>query len=165
MTRVIMIVTWVCFGASSVMAQQPAADAKPIAAKPAGNAPSDQAAGAVTSGETAPDGEVPDTSVWMKKKMEYSQEILRGLAMADFEQIRFNAARLNVLNQVESFVRRKNPEYRTQLHTFNRVSAEIARQADKKNIEGATLAFNQLTVSCVQCHNTLREIGKDQDNP
>ncbi|TWT91493.1 hypothetical protein [Stieleria varia] len=105
--------------------------------------------------------DIPDASVWMKKKMEYSQAILQGLAMSDFEAIRANAARMNKLNQVESFVRRKHPEYRTQLHTFHRVTTEIARQAEKKNIEGAALAFNQLTVSCVQCHVAMRNIDDE----
>lgn len=95
-------------------------------------------------------------SVWMEKKLKHSQAILRGLAMGDFEDVQFNAGRLKLLNRVEGFVRRRNPTYRAHLNTFSRVSAEIERQAQKKNIEGATLAFNQLTVSCVECHKTLR---------
>jgi cytochrome c556 len=34
---------------------------------------------------------------------------------------------------------------------------EIIRQANQDNLEGVTLGFNQLTVSCVQCHKHLRE--------
>ena len=96
------------------------------------------------------------TSFWMEKKLEHSHAILRALAMGDFEDVRYNASRLKLLNRVEGFVRRKNPEYRVHLNTFSRVSAEIERQAEKKNIEGATLAFNQLTVSCVDCHKSMR---------
>lgn len=104
------------------------------------------------------DDDVGETtiSVWMEKKLEHSQAILRGLAMGDFQDVQYNASRLKVLNRVEGFVRRKNPDYRSHLNTFSRVIAEIERQAEKENIEGATLAFNQLTVSCVQCHKSLR---------
>ncbi|WP_286178369.1 hypothetical protein [Stieleria mannarensis] len=99
-------------------------------------------------------------SVWMEKKLKHSQAILRGLAMGDFEDVKYNAGRLKLLNRVEGFVRRRNPDYRLHLNTFSRVSAEIERQAEKQNIEGATLAFNQLTVSCVECHKSLRSDGE-----
>jgi hypothetical protein len=95
-------------------------------------------------------------SVWMEKKLVHSQAILRGLAMGDLRDVQYNASRLKVLNRVEGFVRRKNPDYRSHLNTFSRVIVEIERQAERENIEGATLAFNQLTVSCVQCHKSLR---------
>lgn len=95
-------------------------------------------------------------SVWMEKKLKHSQAILRGLAMGDFEGVKYNAGRLKLLNRVEGFVRRRHPSYRVHVNTFSRVSAEIERQAERKNIEGATLAFNQLTVSCVECHQSLR---------
>lgn len=101
-------------------------------------------------------------SVWMEKKLEHSQAILRGLAVADFQAVSHNAQRLKLLNRVEGFVRRRNPEYRMHLHTFSRVVSEIERQAVKENIEGATLAFNQLTVSCVECHKSLR--GENGDS-
>ena len=120
---------------------------------------------AETSGKQASDEPIEggddeqSVSVWMEKKLEHSQAILRGLAMADFDSVAYNAQRLKLLNRVEGFVRRRNPEYRAQLHTFSRVVAEIERQADKENIEGATLAFNQLTVSCVECHKSLRSNG------
>ena len=106
-------------------------------------------------------------SVWMEKKLTHSQAILRGLAMGDFEDVKYNAGRLKLLNRVEGFVRRRHPNYRVHVNTFSRVAAEIERQAEKKNIEGATLAFNQLTVSCVECHQSLRnnESADDQETP
>lgn len=114
---------------------------------------------------TADEDEDTTMSVWMKKKLIHSQAILRGLAMGDFEDVQYNAGRLKLLNRVEGFVRRKNPDYRAHLNTFSRVSAEIERQAQKKNIEGATLAFNQLTVSCVECHKTLRNSPLESEHP
>lgn len=96
------------------------------------------------------------TSFWMEKKMEYSQAILRGLATADFESISENSAQLGLLNRVEGFVRRKNPDYRTHLHTFQRIVDDLFKQAGKENLEGTTLAFTELTVSCVKCHQSLR---------
>jgi hypothetical protein len=94
---------------------------------------------------------------WMQKKLDYSTDILRGLSMGDFGLIESNARQMRLLNKIEGFVRGRNAEYRNQVHTFEKVTDEVVRQATKKNIDGATLAYHQLTVSCVRCHQSLRE--------
>lgn len=93
---------------------------------------------------------------WMQKKLDYSTAILRGLSMGDFELIETNANQMRLLNKIEGFVRSRNADYRTQVHTFERVTDEVVRQAQKQNIDGVTLAYHQLTVSCVRCHQSLR---------
>ena len=97
------------------------------------------------------------TSFWMEKKLEYSSAILKGLATVDYGSVQQNAEKMRLLSKVEGFVRSRNPEYRVQLRLFERISREIGRQAEQENLEGMTLAFNQLTVSCVSCHKLLRD--------
>ncbi len=111
------------------------------------------AAGTTVSADQTQD---EPTSFWMQKKMDHAQEILRGLASADFATIGDAARHLGRLNKVEGFIRKRNPEYRAQVQTFQRVCNEMIRQADNRNLPGVTLAFNQLTISCVNCHQTLR---------
>lgn len=99
-----------------------------------------------------------ESNFWMKKKLEFSQHILGGLATADFEQISKSAASMNNLSQIERWTRRSNAEeYRTQLRIFRFANEDLVRQADKKNIEGVSLAFSQLTLSCVNCHKLIRD--------
>jgi hypothetical protein len=102
-----------------------------------------------------PDEDQP--SVWMRKKLDYSQNILAGIATADFEKIAKNAESMRTLGKIEAFVRSRTPGYRTQLQIFDESNAEILRQANRDNVEGAALAFTQLTISCVNCHKQLRE--------
>ncbi len=94
---------------------------------------------------------------WMEKKLSYSTSILRGLALNDFGMIQTSARQMRLLNKVEGFARGRNPEYRKQVTTFERVTDELIRQAEKKNSDGVAIAFNHLTVSCVRCHEILRE--------
>ncbi len=101
-----------------------------------------------------------DTSVWMRKKMDYSQAILQGLAMGDFEEIRINGERMVLLNKVEGFVRRRNPRYKMHVREFENISNEIVEQAKQENLAGVTLAFNQLTVNCVNCHSSMRKANQ-----
>jgi hypothetical protein len=96
-------------------------------------------------------------SLWMKKKLELSQNILAGLAAGDFEMIRENAQSMNILNYLEKWSRADMADYKRQVSHFEFANKELMRQARDKNLEGATLAFNQLTASCVQCHKIVRD--------
>lgn len=99
-------------------------------------------------------------SVWMRKKLEYSRNILAGLASEDFDKVAANAQSMQGMSRFEGFLRGKMPGYRTQLEVFQDANEEIIRQAQKDNIEGAALAFTQLTISCVNCHKQLRAQSK-----
>jgi len=138
-----------------------AAAADPASSPPRPAASSDAPTSDSTSdSDSAPDSAPADertTSVWMEKKLDYTNGILRGLAMGELEAIRTNAEQLRLLNKVEGFVRNRNPRYRLQLRLFERVTGELVEQAEQENLEGVTLAFHQMTVSCVRCHQTLRD--------
>jgi len=56
--------------------------------------------------------------------------------------------------------RASRPEYRTQLRLFEFADRELIRAAAEKNLDAATLAYNQLTVSCVNCHKIVRASSK-----
>ena len=43
---------------------------------------------------------------------------------------------------------------------FQRHADDLVKQAKAKNIDGATLAYVKLTMSCVQCHKFIRDTGK-----
>jgi len=95
---------------------------------------------------------------WMTAKLRESQKIFAGLASADYKAIAESANTLRTLSKVERFVRKRNPDYRVQLHTFEFATAEIEKQAYNENMEGVVLGFNQLTLSCVNCHKKLRDV-------
>ncbi|MFO0967891.1 MAG: hypothetical protein U0793_20210 [Gemmataceae bacterium] len=99
-------------------------------------------------------------SVWMKTKLEFSRRILEGLTEADFDKIADNAKSLNYAGFFDALFRPPNPEYKHQITLFVSANEEIIRQAKAKNIYGATLAYNQLMVSCVQCHQMVRDARK-----
>jgi hypothetical protein len=99
-------------------------------------------------------------SIWMKKKLDYSQNILAGVTSEDFDKIADNARAMKGLGKFEAFVRSRNPAYTRQLQIFNEVNDDIIRQADSDNLEGVALAFTQLTINCINCHKALRQHEK-----
>ncbi len=103
--------------------------------------------------------EKPDAkaaSVWMKQKLVNSEKILEGLTSGDLDLVARHASAMKALNMVEGFVRRDPPAYRTQLHLFQFSLDELVQNAQQGNLDGATLAFTQMTISCVNCHKHLR---------
>lgn len=103
-----------------------------------------------------PADESPPFNLWMDVKLKKSQDIFAALTKADFARILDDTKQLKTLNELEGFVRKNVPDYRTYLKSFQFAVEEIDRQAKKQNIEGVTLGFQQLTMSCVNCHNHLR---------
>jgi hypothetical protein len=96
-------------------------------------------------------------SFWMQKKLEYSENILAGLAKEDFDQIAKNARSMGALNQMEKWVRGGTPQYRAQLGIFQNANQQIIRMAQEEKLDGAALAYVQLTLSCVNCHKVVRD--------
>ena len=110
-----------------------------------------------------PAGAEEKPSDWMKQKLEMSQKILAGLTQGDFEAVETNAQKMNVVNHLEKLVAADQPhykEYMRQLNAFETANRELLRQSAAKNIEGSTLAYMQLTVSCVHCHRVVRDAKK-----
>ena len=98
-----------------------------------------------------------EPSYWMKQKLSYAQQVLNGLAQEDYERISKAATAMKGLNTIEFFVRQRPEGYRTQLKAFQFSVEELARNAQDENLDGATLAFTQMTLSCVNCHKELRK--------
>lgn len=103
----------------------------------------------------------PDkASVWMTRKLEFSQKILQGLTKGDFELIRKNADAMTVVNYLENWDRAGSPEYRKQLKEFESANKDLVRQAGNKDVVAATRAYTRLVVSCVECHTVVRDAKK-----
>ncbi|MCA9265804.1 MAG: cytochrome c [Planctomycetales bacterium] len=114
------------------------------------------------AGQDEEEGEHP-ANFWMNQKLRYSQNIFAALTTADFPAIHENASRMKRLNKIEKFFRRQPEGYNTQLRLFNHATNELIVAAEHENLGEATLAFNQLTVSCVACHKHLRESPEETE--
>jgi hypothetical protein len=108
----------------------------------------------------AEDKPAKQPSLWMKQKLLASQAILAALAEGDFNRINQNAKAMSLMEFLEKAFRADTPGYRTQLLLFEFADRELIRAADEKNLDAATLAYNQLTISCVNCHKIVRDAAK-----
>ena len=122
----------------------------------------DEPAKPVSEQQVKTDGEAATAdqpvSFWMEKKLEYSQDILRGLATGDLQLVAEKAEQMRVVSRIEGWVRNRKPGYRAQFQAFELANAEILRNAKADNLDGATIGFQQLAISCVSCHKILRDV-------
>lgn len=94
---------------------------------------------------------------FMQQKLDYSKEILEGLATEDFDQINKNAQALGLLSLESNWQTLNTMEYLEQSSDFRRSVKIITDAAKERNIDRAALGYVRLTVQCVECHSYLRK--------
>ncbi len=97
------------------------------------------------------------TSTFMRLKLEPAKSVLEGIALADFAMISKNAGTIRNLMLDEGWMVRQTEDYRRQSDEFRKIVDQLRVASDAKNIDGATLAYLQMTLRCVQCHQSLRK--------
>ena len=95
----------------------------------------------------------------MIAKLQNAQKLLEGIAMAKFDKIEKHADELVQISKTAEWLAvHKTPRYEMFSNEFQRAAEEISKKAKAKNIDGVTLAYFDLTKSCVRCHQHLREV-------
>lgn len=94
----------------------------------------------------------------MQKKLAHSQKLLEGIAINDFDKIVRNAEDLISVSKLAEWKVLKTPQYELHSNDFRRTADVIVREAKAKNLDGATLAYVDLTLQCVKCHKYVREV-------
>jgi hypothetical protein len=106
-----------------------------------------------TPAERAP--EIRDKNV-MKSKLYYAQGALEAIATENYSLLATNAQKLSALTKEVSWRLRHTPDYERLTTDFRRQTDALAKAAKDNNVDAATVAYFQMTVSCVTCHKYLR---------
>jgi len=94
----------------------------------------------------------------MKEKLKNSQLVMEGMALADFAKIRKGADELIQLSKTAEFMVHKTPRYEVYSNDFRRAAETIYQKAKDQNIDGVALAYVDMTLTCVRCHQYVREL-------
>lgn len=98
------------------------------------------------------------TQQLMKKKLAHSQKALEGIVLNDFDTISANAQELIQISKAVEWRALKSPQYEIFSNDFRRAASSMLLAAKEKNLDGAALAYVDLTLSCVRCHKHVREV-------
>ena len=96
---------------------------------------------------------------FMHQKLEHSKGVLEGLATEDFDLIAKNAGKLRAMSRDSGWHSAENPGYVWRMELFRRQVDSLAKSAADRNLDGATLAYVNVTMCCVECHKFVR--GKE----
>lgn len=99
---------------------------------------------------------LPVTDV-MKLKLANAQEILEGVTLNDFDKIKKNADSLIRNTAQDKWLILRTPEYDLYTREFRLEAERLAKAADQKNTDAAALAYVELTLTCVKCHQYIRQ--------
>jgi len=95
---------------------------------------------------------------FMRVKLEASNQILEGLTTENFQMIREGAQTLHKMSSAEKWRVSNDVLYRQYSTEFNREAERLLEKANERNLDGATLAWVECTMSCVRCHKHARAI-------
>ncbi len=97
---------------------------------------------------------------FMRPKLAHSQKLLEGLTLENFDMIAKSARALSLLSQESQWRVLQTPDYLHESQEFRRKADRLTTAARERNLDGATLAFMELTLTCVQCHKHVRDQAK-----
>ena len=117
------------------------------------------AAGFAVSRLTAADPAVlPDqVAGFMRAKLAHSQNVLEGLTVEDFDLIDKGAQQLSLASDDASWQVLQTEDYARQSADFRRSCDSLRKAAKAQNLDGAALAWREVTMKCVQCHKYVRD--------
>jgi len=105
---------------------------------------------------------LPNEAQVMQVKLKRFQALLEAITKEDYKAMDENASSLARIVDSTAFLRAyKTEDYEVQARAFKRAALTLAGKAQDKNLDGATLAYLDMTMSCVKCHNSFR--GKKRD--
>jgi hypothetical protein len=96
------------------------------------------------------------TKELMREKLGLSQRVLEGLATEDYDLLIAKGTRLSAMSKEADWRVFENPDYDQQSATFRRHVNSLVKAAKERDLDGATLAYVRVTMSCVDCHKLVR---------
>ena len=111
----------------------------------------------------------PSEKEWMQKKREHAHALLDALTAGDQAALKREAAALARLAERPIFLtdqkeggqpKYKTEEYQFRVKAFKHAADDLLAAAEAKNLDGAALAYSDLTRNCVKCHQHFRGLKK-----
>ncbi len=96
------------------------------------------------------------THQFMRQKLDHAQRVLEGISLEDFELIAKNAGKLSAMSREAGWRAFDSPEYVRLSDNFRRDVDALNKAAADRSLDGATLAYVRMTMSCVECHKFVR---------
>ena len=96
-------------------------------------------------------------SKFMQAKLDSSKDVLEGLVTEDFDLIQKATKKMIEMSNATEWQVVEGPIFAQQSAEFRNAAKEVARYAKKKNLDGASLSYLHLTMTCISCHKQIKK--------
>lgn len=96
-------------------------------------------------------------SKFMQAKLDSSKDVLEGLVTEDFDLIQKATKKMIAMSNATEWQVVEGPIFAQQSAEFRNTAKEILRYAKKKNVDGASLSYLHLTMTCIACHKQIKK--------
>jgi hypothetical protein len=93
---------------------------------------------------------------YMRQKLTYSQGILEGLTLEQFDLVTKNAIRIRSMNLTNVWYWQKNPAYMGYVTNYQQSIARLVDASTDKDLDRSTRAYLAVVQNCVECHRHFR---------
>jgi hypothetical protein len=95
----------------------------------------------------------------MQRKLGFAQKVLEGLAVKDYKKLDAAADGLIDCVKDETWKINQTQQYLVYTNDFLRRVQGLKKAAKDKNLDAAALSYVDMTLTCVKCHQYLRDEG------
>ena len=94
---------------------------------------------------------------FMRQKLGATKRILKGLMTNDLKLVEDNADELLKMSHEEKWRASNDMMYLHHSIKFRNAAADLHSSAADKSMDGASLAWVKVTISCIKCHEWVRD--------
>lgn len=96
-------------------------------------------------------------SLFMRTKLDSSKEVLEGLVVEDFELIQKGTQKMIEMSNATEWQLVEGPVFAQQSAAFRNAAKDVLNYAKKENLDGASLSYLHLTMTCIACHKQIKK--------
>ncbi|MGI9470068.1 MAG: hypothetical protein ACR2NZ_00960 [Rubripirellula sp.] len=112
-----------------------------------------------------PSSPIEETEVMMRAKLASSQRVLEGILAEDFTLIARGAKEMKKISEAAEWPRSRDKVYEHFAAEFRRQCNKLERLAQDTNREGVAFTYLQMTTTCIDCHNHVRDTLRIAEQP
>ena len=97
-------------------------------------------------------------SKFMREKLTNSQLVLEGLMVEDYDLMQKGAKKMIEMSNATEWQVIEGPIFARQSEEFRSAAKQVIKFAKAKNIDGASLSYLHLTMTCISCHKKVNKV-------
>ncbi len=98
----------------------------------------------------------PGLGELMREKLDHAQALLGAVVLGNHAEVERTADELVRLSEASTWSPLQTPQYLHHASDFRVAAQSLADEARARDIDGVSLAYMEMTLSCVQCHKHVR---------